>query len=192
MSSSKRDRLFDPSRRRSVSLILGAAGLVLAGCQVKPLYGTWSLGPDSPVAGELAAIEIEQVDSTSADDLKRIGQVLRNEMLFGFRRGGRGEPPRYRLRVILDRQRNEVGVERLADVPASYSVTLNASFVLSEFETDKTLMTGRAFATASYDFSSQRFANLRAERDADNRAAKVIAGDIQTRLAGYFTAQGQG
>lgn len=192
MSSSKRDRPFDPSRRRSVSLILGAAGLALAGCQVKPLYGTWSLGSDSPVAGELAAIEIDQVDSTSADDLKRIGQVLRNEMLFGFRRGGRGEPPRYRLRVILDRQRSEVGVERLADVPASYSVTLNASFVLSEFETDKTLMTGRAFATASYDFSSQRFANLRAERDADNRAAKIIAGDIQTRLAGYFTAQGQG
>lgn len=192
MSSSKRDSLFDPSRRRSLGLFLGMAGFTLAGCQVKPLYGTWSVGSQSPVASDLAAVEIEPIDSTSADDLKRIGQVLRNEMLFGFRRGGRGEAPRYRLRVILDRQRSAVGVERLADVPASYSVTLNASFVLSEFETDRTLMTGRAFATASYDFSSQRFANLRAERDADDRAAKVIAGDIQTRLAGYFTAQRQG
>ncbi|MXN64824.1 hypothetical protein GR183_07885 [Stappia sp. GBMRC 2046] len=192
MSSSKRDRSFDPSRRRSVSLILGATGLALAGCRVQPLYGTWSVGSQSPVASDLAAIEIERIDSTNTEDLKRIGQVLRNEMLFGFRRGGRGEAPRYRLRVILDRQRNAVGVQRLKDVPASYSVTLNASFVLSEYETDRTLTTGRAFATASYDFSSQRFANLRAERDADDRAAKVIAGDIQTRLAGYFTEQKQG
>lgn len=190
MSSSDRGYPANPSRRRAVGIALAAiAGVTLAGCQVTPLYGTWSTGPGvSPVASELAATDIEPIDSASGD-LDRVGQLLRNELLFGFRRGGAGEPPRYRLRVILDRQQSEVGVEQLADVPASYTVTLNASFVLSDYATDRTLMTGRTFATASYDFSSQRFANLRAERDAESRAAKILAADIQTRLAGFFTQE---
>ncbi len=177
-------------RRRISILLLCAAALTLGGCQVRPLYGTWnSAAGVSPVQDELAAVDIKGIDTTETKGLDRVGQVLRNEMVFGFRRGGEEAPPRYRLQVILDRKIAEVGVERLADVPASYTVTLNSSFVLSDYATNKTLMMGRSFATASYDFSSQRFANLRAERDAEDRAAKVIAGDIQTRVAGFFSDQ---
>lgn len=171
-------------------LLVCAAALTLGACQVRPLYGTWNLSEDvSPVQEQLAAVDIKDIDTTDTKDLERVGQVLRNEMIFGFQRGVEGVPPLYRLQVILDRKVAEVGVERLADVPASYTVTLNSSFVLSDYTTNKTLMAGRSFATASYDFSSQRFANLRASRDAEDRAAKVIAGDIQTRVAGYFADQ---
>ncbi len=162
---------------------------LLGGCQVRPLYGTFytPLGVAvAPVQDELAAIEIGTVKTADTVDLDRVAQVLRNELIFGFRRGGSGLPPRYRLEIILGKQQMEVGVERLADVPASYTVTMNASFVLSDYATGRTEMTGRSFATASYDFSSQRFANVRAERDAENRAAKVIATDIQARIAGHF------
>jgi LPS-assembly lipoprotein len=40
-----------------------------------------------------------------------------------------------------------------------------------------------AFTFASYDRTSQRFANIRAARDAEIRDAKVLADQIKTRLA---------
>jgi LPS-assembly lipoprotein len=42
---------------------------------------------------------------------------------------------------------------------------------------------GVAFVTASYDRTSQRFANLRAARDAEIRSARSLADQIRTRLA---------
>ena len=51
-------------------------------------------------------------------------------------------------------------------------------------------MTGQTFARVSYDIpgQQQRFARSRGQRDAENRAAKVIADSIQSRLASYFSA----
>ena len=45
---------------------------------------------------------------------------------------------------------------------------------------------GTTFARASYAASLQRFANIRAQRDAEDRAAKVLAEQIRTRIAGYL------
>lgn len=192
MSSSDRNRPAAPGRRVFLGLGLGAIGaMALGGCQVRPLYGSLDSAPGVPgVADDLAAIDIGEVTSGSTLDLARVGQVLRNELVFGFRRGREAAPARYRLKIIINRPLSEVGVERLADVPSAYTVTVNASYVLSEIEGDRTLTTGRAFGSASFDFSSQRFANLRAERDAENRAAKAVAADIQMRIAGFFAARG--
>ncbi len=45
------------------------------------------------------------------------------------------------------------------------------------------MTTGKATATASYDRSAQRFATVRAARDADIRLAKVLSEQIRTRLS---------
>ena len=52
------------------------------------------------------------------------------------------------------------------------------------------MVTGQTFARVSYDIpgQEQRFARLRGLRDAETRAAKVIAENIRTRLASYFAA----
>ena len=52
------------------------------------------------------------------------------------------------------------------------------------------LLTGRAFARQSYDIpgQAQRFARSRGLRDAEDRAAKVIADNINQRLASFFIA----
>jgi len=55
-----------------------------------------------------------------------------------------------------------------------------------ETASQKTVLTGTSFANAAYDFSNQRFANIRAQRDAQNRAGTVIADDIHTKLAAFF------
>ena len=51
-------------------------------------------------------------------------------------------------------------------------------------------MTGQTFSRVSYDIpgQQQRFAAARGLRDAENRAAKVIADSIKSRLASYFVA----
>lgn len=190
MSSSDRLRAASPTRRAALALALGAT-LFAAGCQVRPLYGTVGMPGGSPaLSEELARIDIDPVQTASSRDLDRVGQVLRNELIFGFRRDREAPESSYRLKILIDRPLNEVGVERLADVPSAYTVTVNATYVLSDIATGRTLETGRAFGTASFDFSSQRFANLRAERDAEDRAAKTVARDIQTRLASFFATRG--
>ncbi|MTI18464.1 hypothetical protein E1162_14565 [Rhodobacteraceae bacterium RKSG542] len=169
-----------------------AGALLLSGCQVRPLYGvtatTFSVdGADQvQVKDQLAAISIKVSPIGDRSGLDRLDQLIRNELNYAFRRGGDAPQAAYKLEVLMDKQQTEVGVERLSDVPSAYNVTVSASFVLSDINTDRTLYQGRAFASASFDFSSQRFANLRAERDAEDRATKVVARDIHARLAGYF------
>ena len=67
---------------------------------------------------------------------------------------------------------------------------INATYSLVEIATGKSVVTGQTFARVSYDNpgQQQRFANARGQRDAENRAAKVISDNIKSRLASYFTA----
>lgn len=177
------------NRRQFVGLALSASLIAVgaAGCQVRPLYGTTMSASGQTVPADLAAIDIDPISDKYAD--ADAARVLYNELTFKFERGADRPEKRYRLRILMDLASSEVGVEQLADVPAAYSMTMNATFVLSDKETGSTMMTGRSFATASYDFSSQRYANLRAKRDAEERAAKVVADDISARIAGYFASK---
>ena len=51
-------------------------------------------------------------------------------------------------------------------------------------------MRGGTFARVSSEYpgQQQRFARVRARLDAENRAAKVIAENVRTRVASYFVA----
>src|SRR4029077_12156232 len=65
---------------------------------------------------------------------------------------------------------------------------LNASYSLTEIATAKVVVTGQTFSRVSYDIpaQAQRFARLRGLRDAETRAAKVIADNIRSPVASYF------
>lgn len=168
------------SDRRPLRLAapLLVAALALAGCVARPLYA------DMPGSGTAVSQELSKIAVEPARD--RLNQILRNELIFGFTGGGEPGAPEYALRMFLTQTDTAVSVEVLSEVPASYIVSLSASFVLSDARTGRTLVTGNSSADASYDFSSQRFANVRAQEDAERRAAKTIARDIRTRLAAYF------
>ena len=160
-------------------IALIALSLLVVGCQVRPLYGT------AGVAGSQIQLELETIDIASADD-SRVDQVLRNELNFLLRGGSARGAIRYELNILLTKKQQRVAVEEFEDVPNAFFVELVATYTLRDLETRKTLLTGTSFSNSSYDFSSQRFANIRAERDAEDRAAGVIAVDIRTRLASYF------
>lgn len=163
-----------------------AIALAAAGCRFEPLYGarTDASGAVRPgVSTELAAIAIDPPEN-------RVQQVLRNELVFLFTGGGEPAAERYRLRILTDQDQEALAVEQEGDTPANVVVTLRATFILSEIDGDRTLLSGTAFQTASYAFSTQRFANIRALRDAEDRAARGLARNISTRIAAYFDARG--
>lgn len=166
---------------RSAAIV--AAALAIAGCQVRPLYLDQATGgPLSPVA-DLRSIVIDPPRN-------RTEQVLRNELLFLFRGdGGEADTPAYGLRTLVAANTDPVAVEREEDLPAAILVTLNSTFILTDLRSDETLLTGSSIATASYDFSSQRFANVRAEQEALDRAARQMAENIASRIAAYFAAK---
>lgn len=170
----------DPTRRAVAVGLLGLAGALLAGCSnVRPLYGTVEGGGPS-AASKMAQIDIKLADS-------RVSQRVRNELIFAFHGGGEeAAQPIYRLNLRVTDSSLPVGIERMGSIPAAQLVQLNCSFTLTDIATGKTLLSGTSFANASYDFSQQRFANVRAQRDAENRAANQIAVDIRTKVAAYL------
>ena len=151
----------------------------LAGCTtsgIRPLYGG--------AAGETTVASLRSVDVVAPG---RIGQQIRNELVFGFS-GGAGEPerPRWRLEITTTVVDTAVGLDRYANLATAHLGRVSSIWVLTEIATGRTLANGTSFANAAYDYSQQRFADLRARRDAENRAAGMIAIDIRNKIAVWF------
>lgn len=173
----------EPDRRAFLAGGLALAALALGGCQVRPLYAD----PVSPMIagnrGEMAAVELQAPKN-------RVEQAFANELRFQLTGGGEPTDPRYHLRYLLSETSDPLAIERAENLPGAVLLTLDATFILTDRAEGRTLLTGDTFATASYNFSSQRFANVRAKRDAENRAAEAIARNVSVRLAAYFAARG--
>jgi LPS-assembly lipoprotein len=60
---------------------------------------------------------------------------------------------------------------------------VTATYTLTAIEGGAQITTGTATASASYDRTEQRYANVRAARDAEIRAVGLLADQIRTRLA---------
>ena len=115
---------------------------------------------------------------------------MRNELLFGFTGGSGSNSPTHELTVRLTSRTAKIIVDPISARPELENFGLDASYRLTEVATGKTVVTDTTFARVSYDVpgQQQRFARLRGLRDAETRAAKVIADSIKTRLASYFIA----
>jgi LPS-assembly lipoprotein len=84
----------------------------------------------------------------------------------------------------------DIIVDTTTTRPAIEDYGINATYVLTEIASGKAVVNGQTFARVSYDIpgQEQRFARLRGLRDAETRAAKVIADNIRSRVASYFAA----
>jgi LPS-assembly lipoprotein len=99
-------------------------------------------------------------------------------------------PPTHRLKISISSQRASIIVDTLTARPDVENYGINATYVMTEIATGKIVVTGQTFSRVSYDIpgQQQRFARIRGLRDAESRAAKVIADNIRSRLASYFVA----
>jgi len=172
-------------------IVVGLAGLN-AGC-FTPLYGSATVAGNSPVSDKLSAVEVAPIDSVTAPNGSRIARVgvgVRNELMFELTGGGPASSPTHRLEIQLASSITQVIVDVNTARPDVENYGINATYRLVDIATGKPVITGTTFSRVSYNIpgQEQRFAGARGLRDAEDRAAKVIAENIRSRLASFFVA----
>ncbi|MGL4439434.1 MAG: hypothetical protein ACRCUE_09190 [Bosea sp. (in: a-proteobacteria)] len=160
------------------------AALSLGGC-IRPLYApTTASTQGGNVRDALAAIDVPMIPD-------RMGHTMRNELVFLLEGRDNRAPKRYQLLVATNEsvaasivnsafQRAEIG-------------TLNGSAnyrLMSLSDPTKQIASGSITGFASFENTPQRFANLRAIREAQQRLAKYLAEQIHLQLAAKLATPG--
>jgi LPS-assembly lipoprotein len=176
-------------QRARFSAILLMAGLT-AGC-FQPLYGD-RIGANggNSIVTAMRGVDVSPLNTPRGTRLDRIGVEVRNNLIFGLTGGSGGSASTHRLVITISSSQQQIIVDIASGRPDVQNYTLNATYVLTDLATGKPVVNTITFAAVSYNLpgQQQRFAGERGLRDAEDRAAQVIADNIRTRLASYFTA----
>jgi LPS-assembly lipoprotein len=178
--------------RKAVRLaaVFAAAGL-LAGC-FQPVYGERSaFGSNASILPAMRSVDVATVATTGLNDrLPRVGGEVRNDLIFALTGGGGGLPATHRLVIRMTSSQQQIIVDIDSGRPDTQNYGIDATYQLIDLATGKRVVDGYTFARVSFNIpgQQQRFAGERGLRDAEDRAAKVIAENIRNRLASYFTA----
>jgi LPS-assembly lipoprotein len=159
-------------------LFAGLAAFALAGCGFQPLYGGTTAG-GAKLAEVMAAVDITPIPG-------RVGQKLRNELIFAKTGGGYGAPARYKLDIAIKESVTDELVQITGDATAQV-YQLEASFKLIDIASGKVMLQGKAISRAAYNRFQEIFANVRARYDAENRAARTVSESIKTQIAAFLT-----
>ena len=173
---------------RRVAAAVGFGALV-AGC-FQPLYGDFSVNGSPVLREQLSAVNVLQIEAPKGSDEARLAVEIRNALLFDLTGGGAEAPPVHRLKIAISSTRSAIIVDKNTSRPDIENYGITATYSLTDIATGKVVVTGQTFSRVSYDIpgQEQRFARLRGLRDAESRAAKVIAENIRSRLTSYFIA----
>jgi len=171
-----------------VLAIFALAGLT-AGC-FQPLYGDSSVVATAGLDNKLSGVDVVPINTPNGTPIARVGVGVRNELIYDLTGGGNPTLPTHRLTIQLSSTQLQVIVDVNTARPEVQNYGINATYTLTDVATGKIVVTGQTFTRVSYDIpgQQQRFAGARALRDAENRASKVIADNIKSRLASYFVA----
>lgn len=164
--------------RRSWPLRLAALAspLLLCGCidSVQPLYG--SLGGNGGVAGKLQTVAVDPISS-------RLGHYLGDDLIFALNGTGSQVIPKYHLIIDLHEASQTPVIDTVSGIATAATVVTTANFKLVPVSGPEPVFKGTAFVAASYDRTSQRYADVRAARDAEIRDARTLADQIRTQIA---------
>jgi len=151
------------------------AALGLTGCIAgyRPLYGEAAVGYATQDA--LARIDIAPVG-------ERVGQQVRNELIRAFYPAGQPIDPIYKMTMQISISGRDLFLRKTSEVTRE-TVELQVSYRIEDPATKQPVTDGVAFAETSYDRYSSEFANIRAQRDAENRAAAEVAEQIKSQVA---------
>ena len=162
-------------RSSLVAAMLIAAAVSLTACGFQPLYGTTAGG--SRLGAVMAGVEVTPIPG-------RVGQKLRNELIFENTGGGEAGPTGYKLDIVIKESVLNTLVTISGDAKEQI-YELDATFKL--MKAGKVILEGKATSRASYERVETIFSNVRARVDAENRAARTVAESIKVRLAAYLS-----
>ena len=152
---------------------------LLGGCGFRPLYGETAEGRS--VEAELRSVEI-------APATDRTGQLIRNAMLEGIAPADAGGG-RYRLEMTVN-ELEERAIISSRDDSTQQRLVINVAYRLIDGATGRVVNEGRTFADTTYTRTRLPVANQQARESAREALARVLAGDIRTRLAAWLADHG--
>ena len=134
--------------------------------------------------------QIERIPAANGTPEARLAVELQNLLDFELTGGGGMISPTHRLQVRMITNRSSITTDVTTGRVLSEITGIDAYFTLTELATGKAVLNGRTFSRVSSEYpgQQQRFARQRARLDAEDRAAKVLAENIRTRLASFFVA----
>jgi len=183
MSSSDTAKRDLPKPRGHAALAAVLCLAALAGGCFQPLYAenTTSVTGGS-IKNTLKEVEIPEIKGL-------IGHYLRNELVFEL--DGGDEPDRakrLKFNASIAESIEVVTVDYANGRADSAILVATANWTLTEIGSGKVVSKGINVVRAPYERSSQRFATVRAARDAQVRAAKNLATLIRGQMAADLVA----
>lgn len=155
--------------------LLGACG----GTGFRPMYASSTFG-GTDVDKKMAAVEVSHVPG-------RVGQRIRNEVVYKNTGGGEAAPSEYLLEIAY-RESLTSTLVRTDGEAASQIYNLDAAFRLFDKKSKKQLLEGISYGQAGFERFTSIFSNVRARENAENRAAKIVADDIKTRVTAFLAS----
>jgi len=110
-----------------------------------------------------------------------VGQIVRNELVLGF--GGEQQNTAYRLDLTVTSSDTETLPDGIDNEYTAARMTVTATYVLKSASTGETVKSGSRFVDAQLDLPSQKFAQERAKLEAEDRAARQVAGLVRADIA---------
>jgi LPS-assembly lipoprotein len=158
------------------SLAIAAAGVLLNGCQLQPLYAG---GAGGQVATTLSSVTVAPIPG-------QVGWLVYNKLKDRLATGA-GSAARYRLDVELDD--NIVGLGIRGDRAVTRERrSLRARYRLTDLSTGQVVLDATAGSDAGIDVVSSEYATVAAEQTAAERLSDVVADQIVSRI-GLFASR---
>jgi len=158
------------------------AGFGLSACGFQPLYGSnTTTASGARLAEVMSSVDINPIPG-------RVGQKLRNELIFSNTGGNYAAPSRYKLNIAL-RERVINQLVQISGDARGQVYQLQAHYTLVDAANGKVIHEGTAISRAPYSRYQEIFANVRARYNAEDRAAKTVAESIKTQLAAFLASQ---
>ena len=157
-----------------LGIVLALAG-TLAAC-LQPV--------NTPMLGRGDSSRLSDINVSRIDGF--LGHILQSELIFLFGNGALNPNARFGLSVKTTSGKATSIVDNFNASVQTVSVQVEATYELMDTKTRTLKGSGKTFASSSYDRSSQRFATLRAQRDAEEKAAKLLAERLRIIMIGLL------
>ena len=176
------------SSPKSRSLLRLAAAVALAAgvaACFRPLYGPTASG--APLQAVLASIDVDEV--TVPPNFERFSHYLRSELVFNLNGSGVPAPKRYKLALAFTSRLETPIVDTASGRAQAATLVGDLTYTLTSLDGKQVITNGKVQGSATYDRHVQRFATVRAARDAEIRLARLLADQIRTRVAVAVSAR---
>src|SRR3954451_14963161 len=169
-----------PNRIRRLAVRFAAVAVLAlpAAACLRPLYGPTASG--ERMQDLLGAIEVGDV--TAGQSFERFSHYLRSELIYDLDGSGQPKPKRFKLTINASEGTQGTIVDTITGRADSATLIGRATYTLYDLQ-GKVVTTGTATQSATYDRTPQRFADVRASRDAEMRLSKLLSEQIKTRIA---------